>query len=106
MGEHFEVLLRGIVENPERSVSQLPLLTEAERNRILVEWNETKTPYPQDKCVHELFEERVIDTPDAVAVIFEEEKLWIHCGENTRALRILQTRIENRIVYVRYAIPP
>ena len=69
MGEHLEVLLRGIVEAPETPITQLPLLTEAERRRIL-EWNDTQTPYPQDKCVHELFEEQVAQTPDAVAVVF------------------------------------
>nr|VFK41660.1 MAG: amino acid adenylation domain-containing protein/thioester reductase domain-containing protein [Candidatus Kentron sp. TC] len=87
MGEHFEVLLRGILENPEQPISRLPLLTEAEKQRILVEWNETKTPYPADKCVHELFEDRVAKTPDAVAVIFEGRE--ISYGElNTRANRL------------------
>nr|VFJ54347.1 MAG: amino acid adenylation domain-containing protein [Candidatus Kentron sp. FW] len=75
MGEHFQVLLRGIVAEPETPISQLPLLSEAERRRILVEWNDTKVPYPQDKCVHELFEEQVARFPDAVAVVFEDEKV-------------------------------
>ena len=87
MGEHFEVLLRGIVEDPERPVSRLPLLSEAERQRILVEWNATQAPYPQDKCVHKLFEAQVAKTPDAVAVIFEEEE--VSYGElNARANRL------------------
>nr|VFJ52803.1 MAG: amino acid adenylation domain-containing protein [Candidatus Kentron sp. FW] len=73
MGEHFEVLLRGIIAEPETPISQLPLLTEAERRRIL-EWSHTQAPYPQDQCVHELFEAQVAKTPDAVAVVFEDEE--------------------------------
>ena len=87
MGRHFEVLLRGIVENPELPISQLPLLTEAERHRILVEWNDTGAPYPQEQCVHELFEEQAAKTPDAVAVVFEDEE--VSYGElNERANRL------------------
>nr|VFJ75373.1 MAG: amino acid adenylation domain-containing protein [Candidatus Kentron sp. FW] len=87
MGEHFQVLLRGIVEDPERPVSQLPLLTEAERHRILVEWNDTQMPYPQDKCIHELFEAQVAKTPDAVAVVFEDEEVS-YFDLNARANRL------------------
>ncbi|UCD34366.1 MAG: amino acid adenylation domain-containing protein [Nitrospiraceae bacterium] len=50
-------------------------MTEAERHKLLVEWNNTSTDYPTDKCVHELFEEQVEKTPEAVAVIFRDEEL-------------------------------
>ncbi len=72
---HFQRLLQGIVAHPEEVVGKLPLLTEAELHQLLVEWNDTKVDYPQDKCIHELFEEQVAKTPDAVAVVFEEEQL-------------------------------
>ncbi|AOX00349.1 hypothetical protein BJP34_13585 [Moorena producens PAL-8-15-08-1] len=72
--EHFQVLLEGIVANPQQPVSQLPLLTEPERHQLLVEWNNTATDYPQDKCIHQLFEEQVERTPDAVAVVFEDQQ--------------------------------
>jgi amino acid adenylation domain-containing protein len=75
MGGHFQTLLEGIVANPERRVSDLPLLTEAERHQLLVEWNQTRADYPRDKCVHEMFEEQVERTPDAVAVVFENRHL-------------------------------
>ena len=52
-----------------------PVLTEAERHKILVEWNRTEREYPRDKCVHQLFEEQVERTPDAVAVVFEKDSL-------------------------------
>ncbi|NEO73603.1 amino acid adenylation domain-containing protein, partial [Moorena sp. SIO3H5] len=72
---HFQTLLEGIVANPEQKLGQLPLMTEVELDQLLVEWNNTKTDYPRDKCIHQLFEEQVEKTPDAVAVVFEEQKL-------------------------------
>ena len=50
-------------------------MTAAERHQILVEWNRTERDYPRDKCVHQLFEEQVERTPDAVAVVFEKDSL-------------------------------
>ena len=75
MGEHFQVLLEAIVANPEVKVGELPLLTPSEHHQLLVEWNNTQGEYPQDKCIHQLFEEQVERTPDAVAVVFAEEQL-------------------------------
>ena len=72
---HFQNLLEGIVANPQASLSDLPLLTPAERHQILVEWNDTKTDDRLDRCIHQLFEARVEQTPDAVAVVFEDEQL-------------------------------
>ena len=75
MLNHFENLLKGIVADPDRRLSDFALLTPAERHQLLVEWNDTKRDYPEDKCVHQLFEEQVERTPDVVAVVFESEKL-------------------------------
>ncbi len=75
---HWQTLLDGIVVNPEQRLSELPLLTEAERQQLLVEWNATQTPYPQDLCVHQLFEIQVERTPGAVALIFEEQQMTYH----------------------------
>ena len=66
---HFQTLLNGIVADPDTKIGRLPLLTEAERRQLLVEWNDTRRDYPRDKCVHELFEEQAERTPEAVAVI-------------------------------------
>ncbi|WGV25108.1 non-ribosomal peptide synthetase [Halotia branconii] len=78
MAGHLQTLLEGIVTNPQQQISQLPLLTEPEQQKLLVEWNHTKTDYPQDKCIHQLFEEQVQHTPDAVAVEFGNQKLTYH----------------------------
>ena len=72
---HFLTLLAGIVADPQRSIAELPLLTEAERYQILVEWNDTQADYPFDQCIHQLFEEQVERTPEAVAVVFGDEEL-------------------------------
>ncbi len=65
---HFETLLEGIVVNPDRTLSTLPILTEAERHQLLVAWNDTAVDYPKDSCMHELFEAQVEKTPEAIAV--------------------------------------
>jgi amino acid adenylation domain-containing protein/non-ribosomal peptide synthase protein (TIGR01720 family) len=75
MGEHFQTLLQAIVINPEKRLSGLSLLTDRERRQLLADWNDTSRDYPQERCVHQLFETQTEQTPDAVAVIFEHERL-------------------------------
>jgi len=72
---HLETLLYGLVNDPTVYIAELPLLTKAERRQLLVEWNDTATAYPQDKCIHELFEEQVGRTPGATAVVFDDQQL-------------------------------
>ena len=75
MAGHFQTLLEGIVANPDQRIAELPILIEAEKRQLLVEWNATQSDYPKDKCVHELFEEQVERTPDATAVVFNGHRL-------------------------------
>ncbi|MEH2157743.1 condensation domain-containing protein, partial [Nostoc sp.] len=75
---HFVTLLEGIVANPHERISQLPILTASEQQQLLVEWNDTAVDYAFDKCIHQLFEEQVERTPDAVAVVFENQQLIYH----------------------------
>ncbi len=84
---HYRTLLEGIVSKPDQTVSALPLLTGPERQQLLVEWNETKSDYPKDKCVHELFEAQAGRSPDAVAVVFEGRELTY--GELNRRANLL-----------------
>jgi amino acid adenylation domain-containing protein/FkbH-like protein/non-ribosomal peptide synthase protein (TIGR01720 family) len=72
---HFTTLLEGIVTNPDRRLSELPLLTESERQTLLIEWNDIDSDFPQDTCIHELFEAQVKLTPCDVAVVFEDRQL-------------------------------
>lgn len=75
MAGHFQKLLEGIVANPDEHLSRLPLLTNAERQQILVEWNDTQTDYANNQCIHQLFEHQVGRVPDATAVVFENKHL-------------------------------
>ena len=70
-----ETCWKRIVADPDQSISTLPLLTEAERHQLLVEWNDTAADYPKDSCIHELFEAQVERTPEAIAVQFEGKQL-------------------------------
>ncbi|MEH2114380.1 amino acid adenylation domain-containing protein [Nostoc sp.] len=84
MTGHFLTLLEAIVANPSERISQLPILTPSEQQQLLMEWNDNQVDYPQDKCIHQLFEEQVERTPDAVAVVFDNQQLTYH-ELNTRA---------------------
>lgn len=75
MAEHFRNLLEGIAAHPERRLSELPLQSENERSKSLVEWNKTAAEYPRETCVTELFAAMVAQQPDAVAAIFNDEQL-------------------------------
>ncbi|MDB9388326.1 amino acid adenylation domain-containing protein, partial [Microcystis aeruginosa] len=91
--EHFQNILRAIIANPQESVSSLPLLSEQEQKQLLVDWNQTQADYPQDQCIHQLFEAQVERTPDAIAVVFEEQSLTyseLNCRANQLA-HYLQT---------------
>jgi amino acid adenylation domain-containing protein len=75
MAGHFETLLTGVVADPAQRVSELELLPEAERHKLLVEWNATEAAYPADKTLVQLFEEQVERSPEAVAVEYEGNRL-------------------------------
>ena len=70
MVRHYVALLEGILEEPDRPVSQVPMMAETERERILVQWNVTGVEYPRDRCIHQVFEEQVRRAPQAVAVVY------------------------------------
>jgi aspartate racemase len=67
----LQVLLESIVANPDQRISELPLLRPAERDQLLVEWNQTTTEYERNSCVHELFEAQAERTPEHIALVFE-----------------------------------
>jgi non-ribosomal peptide synthetase component F len=67
--------------------SELPPLDEAERHRVLVEWNATEADFPQGKCVQELFEAQAARTPEAIAVVCNGERLT-YAELNARANRL------------------
>ncbi|HKS08032.1 MAG TPA: amino acid adenylation domain-containing protein, partial [Pyrinomonadaceae bacterium] len=74
MTRHLENILESVVVDPTQRLSDLPLLSENEE-RQLIEWNDTSVAYPSDRCVHQLFETQARQTPDDVALLFENERL-------------------------------
>ncbi len=66
---HLRTLLEAVVADPRQRIADLPLLSEGERQQMLVEWNRTGVAYPWQQCVHELLAAQVSRTPDAVAVV-------------------------------------
>ncbi len=76
MMEHYQVLLAGAVARPEARLWELPVVGEAERRRVVEEWNRTRRPEAEGPSLFcELFEEQVERTPDAVAVVCQERAL-------------------------------
>jgi amino acid adenylation domain-containing protein len=84
---HFQTLLEAAVAQPELRLSELPLLSTAERQQLLVEWNATEVTGFEHACIHELFEKQARRTPDACAVFFEGVRLS-YAELNARANQI------------------
>jgi amino acid adenylation domain-containing protein len=72
---HFEILLQGIVDNPDEIIGHLPMLAAPERERLLVDWNQTAVDFPAEVPVHRLFEEQVERTPDRLAIEHEDDRV-------------------------------
>ncbi len=75
MAEHLLILLESIVIQPEHYLAELPMLTQIERQQLLVHWNATQGTYPEDRCIQQLFEEQVECRSESVALSFEEQQL-------------------------------
>jgi len=72
---YLRALLHGMVQDDRVAVDRIPLLSEAERHQVLVDWNATQRAYPEAECIHEWFERQAARTPDAVAIEFEAQRL-------------------------------
>ncbi|MFY0528921.1 amino acid adenylation domain-containing protein [Archangium gephyra] len=73
--EHLRTLMGSLAARPEAPLAAVPMLKAEERNRLLVEWNATRTEYPRHASIHELFEEQVARRPESVAVEYEGQRL-------------------------------
>ncbi|MEM7530540.1 MAG: amino acid adenylation domain-containing protein [Chloroflexota bacterium] len=93
LGGHLQTLLAGVVADANNTVERLPLLTADEREMMLVEWNRTEADYDLDTYVHQLFEARVVEAPDSVAVRFGDAQLTYH-ELNVRANQLSHHLIE------------
>jgi amino acid adenylation domain-containing protein len=86
----WEVLLDAALEEPERNVFELPLLTAAERQALLVEWNDTGGPSPAG-LLPDLFAAQARRNPEAVALVWKEERLTY--GELAARVQALADRL-------------
>ncbi len=100
--QHLQTLLLGIVADPRRLLSEIPILTESERHQLLVEWNSTQADYPAGQCVHDLLAAQASRTPDAVATVFQDQQLTYHvldrrANQLAHHLQTLGVRPETRV---------
>jgi len=75
LSKHYSNILTSCLDNLNIKISNICMLSEAEKNKILYDFNNTKTDYPKDKTIAELFEEQAKKTPNNVAVVFGMQKL-------------------------------
>src|SRR5690606_38237686 len=87
IGNQYVRLLEAVATEPGESLSALPLLDEAERKQLLVQWNDTASQYPRDRCLPQLIEDQVARTPQLVAAIIGERQLTYR-ELNARANRL------------------
>src|SRR6266567_3208116 len=88
---HWQTLLEAIVRDPNQRIADLPLLREQEQEQLLVGWNATNTAFPENKPVHQIFEEQAQRRPEAVALVFDEQTMTY--GELNRRANQLAHRL-------------
>jgi len=84
---HFETLLRNIADHPDRRISQLALLSDSERHRVLVEFNDNPADYRTDLCLHDFVSQQATRTPDAIALVCGESRVT-YAELNRRASKV------------------
>jgi amino acid adenylation domain-containing protein len=99
---HWQTLLEGMAARPNAQLRDVPMLTDAERRTLLVEWNRTEADFPRDRCIHELFAEQAAQTPHALAVVAADQqltysKLEQRANQLANALRLKGVRPEVRV---------
>jgi amino acid adenylation domain-containing protein len=92
MGVHFTRMLELVCVNPDTRLSELPLLTNEERDQILWKWNDTLTPYPISQCIQQLFETHAEALPEKEAIV---------CGDNKLTYSELNERANQLAHYLR-----
>jgi amino acid adenylation domain-containing protein len=102
MLRHLKILLEGIVDHPDRRSKELPLLTEEESRQLLVTWNGARNDRRMNACLHDLFESQVERTPDAVAIVFEDQ--WLTYTELNRRANQLARHLRRTGVGVESAV--
>ena len=96
MMNSFISIIQDALENPDKKISELNMMPEEEKYKIIRDFNNTASDYPKDKCIHELFEEQVEKTPDQIAVVAADKTLT-YKELNEEANKIAHSLIEKGI---------
>lgn len=107
MHEHISNILFDAITNEDKKITELNILSKKEENILLYDFNNTKADYPKDKCVHQLFEEQVLRTPDKTAVI-ACDKILTYDELNRLSNRIANSLIQKGVKandIVAFALP-
>ncbi|WP_143112342.1 non-ribosomal peptide synthetase, partial [Lonsdalea populi] len=94
---YLQRLLQALVEDEAQEIVRLPLLSDAERQQVLYGWNDTRADYPQEQGIHQLFEAQVRRTPQAVALVYNEQQLS-YDALNQHANRLAHVLISQGVV--------
>ena len=97
LGHHYRYILEQIARYPDRKIKDLQLLSDAERQQTLIEFNQTEHDYPNTQSVHALFEAQVVKQPNAIAVVFGENTLS-YLELNQRANQIGRVLLSKGVV--------
>ena len=91
MARHYVALLDAATRAPDARLSELDVLSDAERQAIVAHWNDTRVDFPGERCLHEFVEEQVERSPGAVAVVEDGRSLTY--GELDRRANQLAHRL-------------
>jgi amino acid adenylation domain-containing protein len=94
IADAFVILTEAMALEPDTNIGALPIMSDVERRRLIVEWNATTAPYPRDRCLHELFSDAARRDPTALAIEDGQERVTY--GEAERRARSLARKLRER----------
>ncbi|MFC7443125.1 amino acid adenylation domain-containing protein [Laceyella putida] len=108
MIQHFIHIIEQVVEQPQMLLREIALVTEAERQQLLEQFNQTAQPYPKDKPIHELFAEQARCTPDQEAVVYQGQSLTYRelDARSNQLAQLLRERGAGREQIIGLIVPP
>ncbi|KAF9342526.1 hypothetical protein BGX26_007353, partial [Mortierella sp. AD094] len=98
MQKALESLADALEQTPDMKVRELEILPNEERETLLESWNDTTTTYPQDHCIHQLFQNQAEQTPDAIALVYDDENMTyreLNAWANRRAIQLKEIGVKS-----------
>ncbi|MCA1566175.1 MAG: condensation domain-containing protein, partial [Acidobacteria bacterium] len=98
LSAQYEKLLNSVVENPQARIADLEIVNDAERHRLVTQWNKTQARYTLDETLHTLFQAQAVRTPDAIALVSDEDHQQLSYSQlNTRANQLAHLLISSGV---------